>query len=84
MSSLGNAEAWIKYMEALTVEERLLLAWYAALDDDERAMIDGWTLHGVAASTAPGASPPPSADFLHLLRRDLQQLLEITAPQGSD
>lgn len=81
-------------MEALTVEERLLLAWYKTLNENERAIIDGWTraLHTAAS----GMSPPPSADILlsadivlsadilHLLRRDLQQLLKIAASQGSD
>lgn len=67
-------------MEGLTVEERMLLAWYTALDDDERAVIDDWMLHPVT----PTADSVPSAAILHLLRRDLQQLLEITAPQGSD
>lgn len=69
-------------MEVLTVEERLLLAWYKTLNEDEQAMIDRWTtvLHAVAS----GMSPPPSADILHLLRRDLQQLLKIAASQGSD
>jgi hypothetical protein len=62
-------EAW------LTMAERLLLAWYSALALEERRALDE------ALAQCAG---PPSASVVALLRRDLQQLLEIAAAPGRD
>lgn len=71
-------------MGDLTVEERMLLAWYAALNDEERAMIDTWTQTRFTAACDSRPMCAPSPSVLHLLRRDLEQLLKIAASEGRD
>lgn len=67
-------------VDNLSNEERDLLAWFAALDSDAQAQI----MKALQQVAAQGESAHLEASVVHLLRRDLQQLLKIACAQRPD